>query len=114
MTGYIVPCNSIIIFVVKNSKTSFIVKLLKTLNGDTNVVLSVDGTMLDAFKVVWLSLSLLPSGAPVSLTWSWFVSGWDTMIVSSCPEPAVNIDRSQVGSITSFVLEVTLASTRVN
>ena len=108
------PCYSIIIFVVKHSKTSFIMKLLQALNGDTNVVLSIDGTMLDAFKVVWLSLALLSSGAPVGLTRSWSVSGGDTVIVSSGPEPAIDIDRGQVGGITALVLEVTLAATGVN
>ena len=52
------PSDTVIIFVVQNSQAGFIVKLLETFNGDANVVLSVDWTLLDSFIVIGLRLSL--------------------------------------------------------
>ena len=52
------PGNTIIVFIVENSQASLIVELLKTFNGDANVVLSVDRTLLDSFIVIRLWLSL--------------------------------------------------------
>ena len=58
VTGHVVPGNTIIVLVVEHGQAGLVVELLETLDGDADVVLSVDGPLLDTFVVVWLRLSL--------------------------------------------------------
>ena len=58
MTGHIVPCDAVVIFVVEDGETRLVVELLKPLDGDPDVVLSIDGSVLDPLKVIGLPLSL--------------------------------------------------------
>ena len=52
------PGNTIIVLVVEHSQARLVVELLETLDGDADVVLSVDGSLLDTFVVVWLRFPL--------------------------------------------------------
>jgi len=109
-----VPGNTIIVLVVEHGQAGLVVELLETLDGDADVVLSVDGSLLDTFVVVRLRLPLLSSPAPECLAWSWLVGGWNTMIVGSSPEPAVHVDRSQVRGVAALVLKVAFPAAGVD
>ena len=58
MTSHVVPGNTIIVLVVEHGQAGLVVELLEALDGDADVVLSIDGSLLDTFVVVWLRLSL--------------------------------------------------------
>ena len=54
VTGNIMPFDSIAIFVIHNSKASLIVKLLKSLNGDANIVVCLNWSFLESLIVIRL------------------------------------------------------------
>ena len=54
MARHIVPLNALSVLVVHHGKTSLVMELLKTLNGDPNVVISLDWALLDSLVIVWL------------------------------------------------------------
>ena len=51
------PGNAIIIFIVEDSEARLVVELLETLDGDADVVLSIDGSLLDSLIVIRLRFS---------------------------------------------------------
>ena len=131
VTGDIVPGNAIIIFIVEDSEARLVVELLETLDGDADVVLGVDGALLDPLVVIRLRFSLparrpvrvstfqpdsnlLSSPAPERLAWSRPVSRSDPVVVRSGPEPAVDIDGREVGRVTTLVLEIAFSATCVD
>jgi len=113
MTGHVVPLNAIPVLVVVHGQAGLVVELLQPLDGDPNVVVGLYGALLDTLVIVRLGFSCFSSGTPESL-WMWLVGGRYPIIVSPCPEPAINIDRLQVSSIAPFVLEITFSATGVD
>ena len=59
---HIVPLDTISVLVVEDSEAGLVVELLQSLNGDPNVVLSFDGSLLDALMVVRLVDARLSCG----------------------------------------------------
>ena len=59
-------------------------------------------------------INLLSSTAPESLSRSRSVGGWNTMVIGSGPEPAVDIDGREVGRVTTLVLEIAFSATCVD
>ena len=57
MACNVVPDDSVIVFVVEDGQTGLVMELLETLDGDADVVLSVDRSLLDSLIVIWLRLS---------------------------------------------------------
>merc|ERR1711935_393509 len=108
VTGHIVPLNAISKLVVHNCQTGLVMKLLETLNGDPDIVVSLDWSLLDTLVIVWLWFACLSCGAPVSI-WVGCVGWRDSVIIGPRPEPSVYIDRLQVGSVTTLVLEITFS-----
>ena len=108
------PGNAIIIFIVEDSEARLVVELLETLDGDADVVLSVDGPVLDALEVVRLPLALLAGVAPVGLPGGGAVGGGDPGVARARPEPPVDVDGGEVGGVAALVLEVTLAAAGVH
>ena len=114
VTGDIVPGNAIIIFIVEDSEARLVVELLETLDGDADVVLGVDGPVLDALEVVGLPLALLAGVAPEGLPGGGPVGGRDPGVARPRPEPAVDVDGGEVGGVAALVLEVALAAAGVH
>ena len=56
------PGDAVVVFIVEGGQASFVVELLQSLNGDPNVVLSFDGSLLDALMVVRLVDARLSCG----------------------------------------------------
>ena len=52
------PADAVVIFVVEDGQARLVMELLQPLDGDADVVLGVDGSVLDALKVVRLPLAL--------------------------------------------------------
>ena len=61
MAGHVVPLDSISVLVVQHGKARLVMELLQALDGDPNVVLSLDGSLLDPLIVVGLSNPSLSS-----------------------------------------------------
>ena len=131
MACNVVPDDSVIVFVVEDGQTGLVMELLETLDGDADVVLGVDGALLDPLVVIRLRFSLpargpvrvstfqpdsnlLSSPAPERLAWSRPVSRSDPVVVRSGPEPAVDIDGREVGRVTTLVLEIAFSATCVD
>ena len=108
MASHVVPLDPVAILVVQHGQASLVVELLQPLDGDADVVLCLDGTLLDALVVVRLGDSSLPSARPGRL-WVRDVGGRDSPIAGSRPEPSVHVDRLEMGTVAPFVLEVALA-----
>ena len=108
-------------------------ELLQPLDGDADVVLSIDGALLDALIVIRLRLpfpasesryefqhsnqipaNLLSSPAPERLAGSRSVSWSNPVVVCSGPEPAIDIDGREVRSVTTLVLEIAFSATCVD
>jgi len=67
-------------------------ELLQTLYRDANVVLSLNGTLLDTLVVVRLGLIVLSGGAPEGVGMG-DVGGGNPGVAGSGPKPAVHVDR---------------------
>jgi len=109
----IVPFDSVSILVVHHGKAGLIVELLQSLNGYSNVVIRLDRPLFDSFIVVWLRFSSLSSRTPESFGVRG-VCGWDSVVVSTSPEPSVHIDGLKMGSIAALILKIALASACVD
>ena len=57
MACNVVPDDSIIVFVVEDGQTGLVMELLETLDGDADVVLGINGSLLDSLIVIRLRLS---------------------------------------------------------
>ena len=64
VAGNVVPLDTVSIFVIKDGQASLVVELLEALDGDANVVVSLDGPFLDALVVVRLRDAALSGGGP--------------------------------------------------
>ena len=74
------PLNTIIIFVVENGQTCFVIKLLITLNSKPTCVLHVfEFSSLDSSMIIWLWFLSLSSSAPESET-TWNVGGRNSFV----------------------------------
>jgi len=91
VAGGVVPGDSVLVLVVEDGQASLVVELLKSLNGDANVVCRVNGTLLVALPVVRLWLSLFSGVAP-ECVWMRLISGRDPSIIGSGPEPPVGVN----------------------
>ena len=132
VTGNVVPTDSVVIFVVEDSQARLVMELLQPLDGDADVVLGVDGSVLDALKVVRLPLALpakhqdrdddtprhtshlLSSGAPEGLSGGGAVGRGDAGVAGSGPEPPVDDDGGEVRGVAALVLEVALPAAGVH
>ena len=131
VTGHVVPGHAVAVLVVQHGQAGLVVELLQALDGDADVVLGVDGALLDPLVVIRLRFSLpargpvrvstfqpdsnlLSSPAPERLAWSRPVSRSDPVVVRSGPEPAVDIDGREVGRVTTLVLEIAFSATCVD
>jgi len=113
VTSNVVPPDALPVLVVHDGQTGLIMELLKTLHGDPNVIVGLDGSLLDTLVVVRLGYPSFSSGAPEGIR-VWCVGGGDPGVAGPGPEPAVHIDRLQMGAITPLVLEVALPATGVD
>lgn len=91
VAGGVVPGHSVLVLIVEDGQASLVVELLKSLNGDTDVVRRVNGTLLVALPVVRLWLSFFSGVAPESI-WMRLISGWDTSIICPGPEPSIRVN----------------------
>jgi len=107
VTGHVVPDHAVVVLVVEDGQTGLVVELLQALDGDADVVLGIDGSLLDSLIVIRLRFSFLSSLAPERLARSRSVSWSNPVVVSSGPEPSVDIDGREVGGVTTLVLEIT-------
>lgn len=107
------PFNPIPILVVVHRQAGLVMELLKPLDGDPNIVVCLYGSLLDTFVIVRLGFSSFSCRTPESLRVR-LVGGRYPIIVSPGPEPAINIDRLQVSSVTALVLEITFSATCVD
>ena len=92
------PLNTIIIFVVENGQTCFVIKLLITLNSKPTCVLHVfEFSSLDSSMIIRLWLLSLSSSAPESET-TWNVGGRNSFVtfkiytvgfIRSLPRPII-------------------------
>ena len=57
MACNVVPDDSVIVFVVEDGQTGLVMELLQTLDGDADVVLGIDGSLLDSLIVIRLRFS---------------------------------------------------------
>ena len=99
------PDHSVIVLVIENGEAGLVVELLQALDGDADVVLGVDGSLLDPLVVVRLRNSSLSSGRPGSF-WVRGVCRRNPPVASSRPEPPVHVDRLQMRTVAALVLEV--------
>ena len=114
VTGNVVPADAVVIFVVEDSQARLVMELLQSLDGDADVVLGVDGPVLDALEVVGLPLALLAGVAPEGLPGGGPVGGRDPGVARPRPEPAVDVDGGEVRGVAALVLEVALAAAGVH
>jgi len=104
-----VPLDAVLVLVVEDGETGLVVKLLQALYRDADVVLSLDGTLLDPLVIVGLRLTVLSGGAPEGVGVRHVGSG-DPGVAGPGPEPPVGVDGLQVSSVAALVLEIALAS----
>ena len=57
MAGHVVPLDSISVLVVQHGKARLVMELLQALDGDADVVLGIDGSLLDSLIVIRLRFS---------------------------------------------------------
>ena len=105
MTSNVVPLDAIAVLVVEHRQAGLVVELLQPLDGDADVVLGLDGPLLDSLVIVRLRNSSLSCGRPGSF-WMRGVCRRNPAVASSRPEPAVHVDRLQMGTVAALVLEV--------
>merc|ERR1712117_957820 len=67
VTSDVVPIDPIAVLVVEHRQAGLVVELLQPLDGDADVVLGLDGPLLDSLVIVRLRNSSLSSGRPGSL-----------------------------------------------
>ena len=58
VAGDVVPADAVVVFVVEHGEARLVMELLQPLDGDPDVVLGVDGPVLDSLEVVRLPLPL--------------------------------------------------------
>jgi len=107
------PGDAVIELVVEDSQAGLVMELLETLDGDANIVFSLNRTLSYSLCIIWLRFSIFPIGAPECL-WVWSVCGRDPLVAGSGPEPSIHIDGLEVGPVTTLVLEVTFTATGVD
>ena len=105
MTSDVVPLDPIAVLVVEHRQAGLVVELLQPLDGDADVVLGLDGPLLDPLVVVRLRNSSLSGGRPSSF-WGRGVGRRNPAIASSRPEPPIHVDRLQMCAVAALVLEV--------
>jgi len=113
MTSNIVPLDPIPKFVVEYGEAGLIMEFLKSLDCDSDVVISSDGALLDTLVVIRLGnvgfSCSTPEGVGMRLI------GWrDPTIACPCPEPTIHVDWLEMSPITALVLEVTFPTARVD
>ena len=57
VTGHVVPGHAVAVLVVEHGQAGLVVELLEALDGDADVVLSVDGSLLYSLIVIRLRFS---------------------------------------------------------
>ena len=57
MTGHVVPGHAVAVLVIEDGQAGLVVELLQPLDGDADVVLSIDGSLLDSLIVIRLRFS---------------------------------------------------------
>jgi len=101
-----VPGDAVVVFIVEGGQASFVVELLQSLDGDTDIVLCLDGSLSDALLVVRLGRPGLSGCAPEGVGIR-SVRSRNPGVTGSGPEPTVHVDRLQMGAVAALVLEVT-------
>jgi len=114
VAGHVMPDHAVVVFVIEDNQAGLVVELLQSLDGDADVVLCIDWTLLDSLVVIGLRLAFLSSPAPERLARGGSVSGGDPVVVGSGPEPAIDVDGSQVGGVTALVLEIAFPAAGVD
>jgi len=114
VTSDVVPADAVVVFVVEDGQARLVVELLQPLDGDADVVLGVDGPVLDALEVVRLPLALLSSCAPEGLSRGGAVGRGDAGVAGAGPEPPVDDDGGEVRGVAALVLEVALPAAGVH
>jgi len=114
VTGHVMPGHSVTVLVIEDGQAGLVMELLQPLDGDADVVLSIDGALLDALIVIRLGLPFLSSPAPERLAGSRSVSWSNPVVVCSSPEPAIDIDGREVRGVTTLVLEIAFSATCVD
>ena len=132
VTSDVVPADAVVVFVVEDGQARLVVELLQPLDGDADVVLGVDGPVLDALEVVRLPLALpakhrdrdddtpphtrhlLSSCAPAGLSGGGAVGRGDAGVAGAGPEPPVDDDGGEVRGVAALVLEVALPAAGVH
>ena len=133
VTSHVMPGHSVTVLVIEDGQAGLVMELLQPLDGDADVVLSIDGALLDALIVIRLGLpfpasesrlefqhsnqipaNLLSSPAPERLAGSRSVSWSNPVVVCSGPEPAIDIDGREVRGVTTLVLEIAFSATCVD
>ena len=76
-------------------------------------ILNNDFLLDERDEIEYIIIYLLSGLTPESL-WMWLISRRDPVIVGPGPEPPVHIDRLEVSSVTTLVLEITLSATGVD
>jgi len=109
----VVPLDSIVVLIVQNGQTRFVVELLQTLNRDSNIVVRLNWALLFSLEVIRLSDPIFSCGRPEGVG-VWFIGGRDAGITGSGPEPTVDVDRLKMGPIAPFILEVAFSTTCPN
>jgi len=114
VTGHVMPDHAVVVLVVQHGQAGLVVELLETLDGDADVVLSIDGSLLYSLIVIRLRFSFLSSPAPERLARSGSVSWSNPVVVGSGPEPSIDIDGREVRRVTTLVLEIAFSATCVD
>ena len=57
VTGHVVPDHAVVVLVVQHGQAGLVVELLETLDGDADVVLSIDWSLLYPLIVIRLRFS---------------------------------------------------------
>ena len=89
------PDDSVIVFVVEDGQTGLVMELLETLDGDADVVLGVDGPLLDSLVVVRLGLPFPEEGDKLAhSTATTFQLTLQSGSSRTCPGPACQWEES--------------------
>ena len=102
------PLDPVIVLVIKNCQTCFIIELLQPLHSQPAPVPHLQCSSFYPSKVIWLRFSCISPPAPECES-AWDVCWWDPLVTVS-PEPAIDVNRLKMRGVTAFVLEITLPS----
>jgi len=105
MTGYVVPGDAVVVFIVEGGQAGLVMELLQPLDSDTDIVLCLDGSLPDALLVVRLGRPCLSGCAPEGVGIR-SVRSRNPGVAGSGPEPAVHVDGLEMGTVAALVLEV--------